>query len=93
MTMPDGEQVRRDDRLLVMLQRLLAIRALELRPALTEASTLIAETFGADKVDVFVYQPDTETLVALACLRKRSRATASCDDYSKVEIVPSSCSC
>src|SRR3954452_13781432 len=55
----------RDDRLLVMLQRLLAIREPELRPALDEASTLIAETFGADKVDVFVYQPDADSLVAL----------------------------
>src|SRR4051794_6701029 len=48
-----------------MLQRLLAIRAAELRPVLDEASTLIAETFGADKVDVFVYRPDADTLVAL----------------------------
>lgn len=55
----------RDDRPLVMLQRLLAIRAAELRPTLDEASTLIAETFGADKVDVFVYRPEVDTLVAL----------------------------
>jgi GAF domain-containing protein len=48
-----------------MLQRLLAIREAELRPVLDEASTLIAETFGADKVDIFVYQPDADTLVAL----------------------------
>ena len=54
-----------DGRLLVMLQRLLAIRAAEFRPVLDEASTLIAETFGADKVDVFVYRPDADSLVAL----------------------------
>jgi GAF domain-containing protein len=60
-----SDSAGRDDRLLVMLQRLLAIREAELRPVLDEASTLIAETFGADKVDIFVYQPDADTLVAL----------------------------
>jgi len=60
-----GDSAGPDDRLLVMLQRLLAIRAAELRPVLDEASTLIAETFGADKVDVFVYRPDVDTLVAV----------------------------
>ena len=54
-----------DDRLLQMLQRLLAIRAADQRPALDEASTIIAETFGADKVDVFVYRAEADTLVAL----------------------------
>ena len=48
-----------------MLQRLLAIREAEPRPVLDEASTQIAETFGADKVDIFVYQPEADTLVAL----------------------------
>jgi len=75
MTLPSSElesakgvpsdSARQDDRLLVMLQRLLAIRAAELRPVLDEASTLIAETFGADKVDIFVYRPDADPLVAL----------------------------
>jgi len=60
-----SDAARPDDRLLVMLQRLLAIREAQLRPVLDEASTLIAETFGADKVDVFVYRPDADTLVAL----------------------------
>jgi len=60
-----NDSAGRDGRLLVMLQRLLAIRAAELRPVLDEASTLIAETFDADKVDIFVYQPDADSLVAL----------------------------
>src|SRR3954469_5866325 len=60
-----NDSAGRDGRLLVMLQRLLAIRAAELRPVLDEASTLIAETFDADKVDIFAYQPDTDSLVAL----------------------------
>ena len=60
-----SESTGTDDRLLLMLQRLLAIRATDQRPALDEASTIIAETFGADKVDVFVYRADADTLVAL----------------------------
>ena len=62
-SMPDS--AHRDERSLLMLRRLLAIRAADLRPTLDEASTIIAETFGADKVDVFVYQADVDTLVAL----------------------------
>jgi DNA-binding CsgD family transcriptional regulator len=65
MTSSVGDPASRDDRMLSMLQRLLAIHAAKLRPVLTEASTIIAETFGADKVDVFVYQPEADTLVAL----------------------------
>jgi len=64
MTVP-SDSTGRDDRPLQMLRHLLGIRETELRPTLDEASTIIAETFGADKVDVFVYQPDVDTLVAL----------------------------
>ena len=53
-----------DDRLLETLQRLLAIRSPDLREALDQASTLVAEALGADKVDVFLYEAATETLVA-----------------------------
>ncbi len=58
-----------DDRLLETLQRLLAIRAPELHPALTEASTLVGEALGADKVDVFLHEPDSDSLVALGTSR------------------------
>jgi hypothetical protein len=51
--------------LLETLQRLLAIQATEMRPALTEAATLIAEALAADKVDMFLYQADSDSLVAL----------------------------
>ena len=54
-----------DNPLLVTLQRLLAIQAPELRPALTEASSLVAEALSADKVDVFLYEAATESLVAV----------------------------
>jgi DNA-binding CsgD family transcriptional regulator len=65
MTESMSDSRRSDGRLFLMLRRLLSIRAADLRPVLDEASTIIAETFGADKVDVFVYQADADTLVAL----------------------------
>ena len=52
-------------RLLETLQRLLAIRATELRPALTEASTLVAEVLRADKVDVFLFELASTSLVTV----------------------------
>jgi DNA-binding CsgD family transcriptional regulator len=54
-----------DARFLESLQRLLRIQSPELRPALTEASTLINEVLGAEKVDVFLYDPRTDSLVAM----------------------------
>src|SRR5215210_1236971 len=65
MTFPQNDQAIQDDRLLGMLQRLLGIRTIELRPVFDEASTIIAETFGADKVDIFVYHPKRDRLEAL----------------------------
>src|SRR5215207_5283810 len=59
------DQFADDDRLLTTLQRLLMITAPELRPALDQASTLIGEAIGADKVDVFLYEALTNSLVAL----------------------------
>src|SRR5919107_6394944 len=54
-----------DARLLETLQRLLAIQAPEMRPALTEACNLVADVLGADKVDVFLYEPSSTSLVAM----------------------------
>jgi DNA-binding CsgD family transcriptional regulator len=51
--------------LLTTLQRLLTIDASELRPALDQASTLIADALEADKVDVFLYEAASNSLVAL----------------------------
>jgi DNA-binding CsgD family transcriptional regulator len=68
MTMSDETQaahVCQDARLLTTLQRLLAIQATDLRPALDEAATLVAEALGADKVDVFLHQAPIDSLVAL----------------------------
>jgi two-component system, OmpR family, sensor kinase len=54
-----------DDRLLSTLERLLDISEPELGPALGQASTLVAEALAADKVDVFLYRPDIQSLVAV----------------------------
>src|SRR3712207_9434162 len=35
------------------------------RPALTEAASLVSGVLGADKVDVFLYQADIDSLVAI----------------------------
>jgi two-component system OmpR family sensor kinase len=62
---PDAQWLAADHRVLRMLQRLLAIQEVALRPVLSQASTIIAETFKADKVDVFVYEETSDSLVAL----------------------------
>lgn len=56
----DGEE-----RLLATLERLLAIEATEMRTALEHAAQLVAEALGADKVDAFVHDPATDTLIAV----------------------------
>jgi DNA-binding CsgD family transcriptional regulator len=64
MTYRDDEPQSRD-RLWATLERLLALEAMELERTLDEASQIVAEALGADKVDTFVYEPATESLVAL----------------------------
>jgi two-component system, OmpR family, sensor kinase len=61
----DGTPRTEQGRLLATLERLLTIKALEVKSALDEASTLVAEAVGADKVDAFMHDPATETLVAV----------------------------
>jgi DNA-binding NarL/FixJ family response regulator len=53
------------DTLLRTLERLLAIRSPELRPALDEAAMPVLEAVGADKIDVFLYRPEIDTLEAV----------------------------
>jgi two-component system, OmpR family, sensor kinase len=57
------------DRFLVTLEHLLAIRATDLDEALDEAADLVARALDADKVDAFVFEPATETLVAAGTSR------------------------
>jgi GAF domain-containing protein len=65
MTTLNPSRVRRPTAYLSLLQRLLAIRSTELRPTLSQACTLIAEIFQADKVDCFLYSAPDQTLSAL----------------------------
>src|SRR5690348_8517268 len=51
-------------KLLGTLEQLLAIEATELTMALDEASEQLSAALGADKIDVFLYDPATTTLVA-----------------------------
>ena len=55
----------RQSRLLATLERLMAIEAVDLKGALNEASQLVAEALGADKVDVFLHDPTKDTLAAV----------------------------
>jgi signal transduction histidine kinase len=50
--------------LLGALEKLLELPAAELQPTLDRASNLIGELFRADKVDVFLLEDSTQTLVA-----------------------------
>lgn len=61
---PTEQGGERRDRLLHALQRLLALPAAELRPTLNKASGVISELLHADKVDVFLLEHATQTLVA-----------------------------
>src|SRR5215204_2556737 len=61
--LPEGEAG--NGRLLETLQHLLAIQSPDLRPALDEASTLVNAALRADKVDVFLYEAERESLVAM----------------------------
>jgi two-component system, OmpR family, sensor kinase len=57
------------DRFLSTLEQLLAIRSTELDGALDQAADLIAAAVGADKVDAFLYEPASESLVAAGTSR------------------------
>src|SRR5687768_3083833 len=54
-----------DDRHFDTIVRLLGIASPELRPALDQVSDLVSEALGADKVDVFLFEVASESLVAM----------------------------
>jgi signal transduction histidine kinase len=56
---------KRGELLLHALEKLLELPAAELQPTLDRASHLIGELFQADKVDVFLLEERSQTLVAL----------------------------
>ena len=64
MTQGSNESGGRD-RLSSTLERLLALDAMELKVTLDQATQIAAEALSADKVDAFVYEAETESLVAL----------------------------
>jgi len=51
--------------LLYTLQRILAIQITSLKETLNQATDMLAEVMNADKVDVMMFRPEKETLVAL----------------------------
>ncbi len=65
MTDAHETAVGREMKLLATLERLLAVEATAVKPALDEAATLIAEAARADKVDTFVLDSSRDTLVAM----------------------------
>jgi two-component system, OmpR family, sensor kinase len=56
---------QRQDQLLMMLERLLELPAIEVDTTLKQTSQMVAEVLAADKVDIFFYEAANETLVAL----------------------------
>jgi signal transduction histidine kinase len=60
-TEPEQEQVR----LLRLLERLLTMQGIEVKPTLAEAAQLLVEAMHADKIDIFILDPATETQIAL----------------------------
>ena len=62
---PDLEE----SRLLETLHELMALPALELRPALTEATTRVAEALGCEKIDAFLLDEARQTLEAMGTSR------------------------
>lgn len=50
--------------LLVTLEKLLAIDTFDISIALSEAADLVGKAVGADKVDIFLYDPTIDSLVA-----------------------------
>lgn len=54
----------RQNQLLETLQRLLAIRTISVRNAMTEVADMLADVFGADKVDCALHDPSIDSLVA-----------------------------
>jgi len=53
------------DRLLTTLEGMLEIQEPTLQAALSQAATLISQVLGTDKVDAFLHEPETDTLVAV----------------------------
>ena len=64
-----GTLMSTSERHLATLERLLDIQSTDLRVAMDEVATLLAEMLGTDKVDAFLHEPETDTLVAVGASR------------------------
>jgi signal transduction histidine kinase len=61
----DEIMILRHNQFFTTLERLLELPATEVKATLNQAAQLVAEVLGADKVDIFLYEEQGETLVAL----------------------------
>ncbi|KYF70618.1 histidine kinase [Sorangium cellulosum] len=59
------EAASREGRLMATLERLLELPAANLRQSLNQASELLASALGAEKIDVFLFDPSRKTMRAL----------------------------
>lgn len=64
-TMESPQSEHRQAKLWTTMERLLSIQSTAMKAALDEASTSIAEAIDADKVDAFLREESTNTLVAM----------------------------
>ena len=66
---PGHDALARAELRLRTLQRLLGVGGTGLRAAVDEAAALLAEAFGADKVDVFLYRAERDRCLRLPSAR------------------------
>lgn len=52
-------------RLLAVLERMFEIQATDVSTALSRAAEMVVEALNVDKIDIFLYEPESATLVAL----------------------------
>src|SRR6476659_7950244 len=62
---PANSKVAYNDRLLLALEKMLAIEVIDVKAALTQTSVILAEATNADKIDIFMFEPSENTLVAM----------------------------
>ena len=68
-TLADSDADRGQQRLLTTLEQLLTIKSTGVQSALDQASDLLAVALSADKIDAFLYDPSTNTLIAAGSSR------------------------
>lgn len=64
MSTENHAETPKPNRMLLALQRLLALSATDVATILHQTAQIVAQALGAEKVDVFLYDPATESLIA-----------------------------